>query len=1101
LGSRTVRRRRHRRFAVGLPGALVVLLGISVLPAAPSVPAESRALYVVQLAAEPLASFAGEDGYPATSPKITGAKLDPHGPDSRAWRAKLDGMERRVLTAADAAAAPVAYRFRTAIAGFAAWLTAGEKARLGVTPGVSAITRSRRIPRPPPVPRPVGPGRTDRGAGGPSRPAHRLAGPHVTGTATAAAVDSGQSGDVPDLLGLPGGLWAQLGGPEQAGDGIVVGVVDDGIVVDHPSFADQPTVNGVPNYIGAPFARPAGWNGVCQDGVRFGTCNNKVIGARFFVEGFGADNVDLAADELSPLSVFGHGVAVSAVAAGNYGVNPTIRGNDLGVGTISGIAPRAQLAAYKVFWQGDGPHEELALADLVAAIDAAVADGVDVINLSIGLSPLDPTAGVTNVTDPVSAATLAAFDAGIVLVAAEGNAGPEFYGGDLVPGGRPWILAAGASTVARQFNATATIASGAPGGEVLELSGESLTEGLGAVPLVAGSDIPAPGAQASEAARCLFGTLDPARAAGRAVVCTREPSDYHLDQVTAAAAAGAAAAVVPAAPGGRGLVNFPIPGVVVEEAAIPVIDQFLTGAAAPTLTLTPASAGVADRADRVSHFSSRGPAPSRFLLFPGDDGFFEAEFIKPDVVAPGEEILAATVPGDESFQCHACTPAGSFATLSGTSFSTPVTAGAAALLLDRHPEWTPSAVRSAFATTAAAVTLDDGVTPTTAFDAGGGRIDPTRAAAPGLVLRASGSDFLRYQEGVDPRAVPGDLDPIEATDLNLPGIAFDYLAGARTTRRTFTSVDPRPARWALSVEGLPGVTTTASPSTFTIDPGQTQAVDLTFAAGESAAVEHVFGAVVLTNPDDGRTIRIPVALLPNSSNIVLPPVESRDPSGRAGAVVESGFTGAVSAVATGLAAPAVQPDQPLGFSPLPLGNALPGPGLNVHDLDVPSDAQLLRVQLGNVDGADFWSHISNLDVYVLQDGDGNGFQYPGDVIASAAGASGFESVAVTDPAPGSYRVLVHRVDDVGPAVTTYDLTTWIAADPSPDDLTSPPGPGVAATADPVVVAPGDTVAIPIDYAGLSVPGTHLGIVTFYDAAEPSPRRVIESRLFVVHYDP
>jgi hypothetical protein len=292
-----------------------------------------------------------------------------------------------------------------------------------------------------------------------------------------------------------------------------------------------------------------------------------------------------------------------------------------------------------------------------------------------------------------------------------------------------------------------------------------------------------------------------------------------------------------------------------------------------------------------------------------------------------------------------------------------------------------------------------------------------------------------------------------------------------------------------------------SPMTFTIEPGQIRAVDLTFEVPGRPAVEHVFGSIVLTNSADGRTIRLPVALLPNVINLVVPPASSDQSSGRIDATIESGFRGAVSAVATGLAAPDVQRGQRIGIGPLDVESVTSGAGLNVHDIDVPPGAQLLQVQLDHVDGTDAWSAISDLDLYVLHDGAGDGFQFPDDLVAASDDISGFESVGISDPGPGRYRVVVHRFGDFGPPIATYDFTSWIIADPSPDDLTSPAGPGVAATGDPFNVAPGDTATLPIDYARLSTPGTHLGIVTFYDTAVPSPRSAIESRLLVVHYDP
>ena len=166
------------------------------------------------------------------------------------------------------------------------------------------------------------------------------------------------------------------------------------------------------------------WKGACQAGANFPAtaCNNKLIGARYFVEGFGAQNLN-AGEFLSPRDANGHGSHVAATAAGNYGVAPTIGGHNLGIAKVSGIAPRARIAAYKVCWTGTAPSGEAVegscmASDAVAAIDAAVADGVDVINYSVG-------SATSAVFGPVERAFLGAAAAGVFVANAAGNDGPE----------------------------------------------------------------------------------------------------------------------------------------------------------------------------------------------------------------------------------------------------------------------------------------------------------------------------------------------------------------------------------------------------------------------------------------------------------------------------------------------------------------------------------------------------------------------------------------------------------------------------------------------------------------------------------------------------
>ncbi len=150
------------------------------------------------------------------------------------------------------------------------------------------------------------------------------------------------------------GLWNQLGGPlakNGAGSGVIVGDIDTGIQPNHPSFADKPK----DGYIGDKYDPPAVWDGACQagDGFPVTACNNKLIGARYYVDGFGRNNLD-PKSHLSPRDDEGHGTHTASTAAGNYGVDPVIDGNDLGVDVISGISPRSYVAMYKVCWEGNG---------------------------------------------------------------------------------------------------------------------------------------------------------------------------------------------------------------------------------------------------------------------------------------------------------------------------------------------------------------------------------------------------------------------------------------------------------------------------------------------------------------------------------------------------------------------------------------------------------------------------------------------------------------------------------------------------------------------------------------------------------------------------
>src|SRR4051812_15268239 len=380
--------------------------------------------YIVELTAPPLARYSGgAKGLAPTAPSVTGRKLDADSPAARAWAQELSDRQSDVLEAAAPGVKPTV-SYRTAFAGFAAHLSDAQAQALRAQPGVAHVTRERFL--------------------------------HLDAQATAAGI----SGSEAELLGLPGGLWKQLGGRAAAGRGVIVGVVDTGVTPESPSFTDHA------------LPAPVSWDGVCQGGQRFptSTCTNKLIGARYFVDGYGRDNLPEGDFEfLSPRDAVGHGTHVAASAVGDYGVDPLIGGNPLGVDTITGIAPAAYLAVYKSCWIG-----QCSDVDIVAAMDAAVRDGVDVLNLSFGEQQAPGT-----MVDPVEQAALNADAAGVFVAAAAGNDG-TFPGALGSPAAAPWTTAVAATRGSRTFRSTLHVTGG---GGAVDLSASTTWAGFDDVPL------------------------------------------------------------------------------------------------------------------------------------------------------------------------------------------------------------------------------------------------------------------------------------------------------------------------------------------------------------------------------------------------------------------------------------------------------------------------------------------------------------------------------------------------------------------------------------------------------------------------------------------
>ncbi|CAI7855632.1 unnamed protein product [Closterium sp. NIES-53] len=309
------------------------------------------------------------------------ARLSKNNPQVKAYAQMLETQQAQIASEVGVASDKMAYSYKYSSNGFSAELTTEQLRRLKRHPAVASVRPSAR---------------------------KRLF-----------------TTESPNFLGMnsAGSLWPANGGQEKAGDGTVVAIVDTGIWPEHPSFSDK----------GFSSSRPAGWSGKCDTTKDF-KCNNKLIGARAFYKAYkSANGLDLSGDWLSPRDANGHGTWCAGAAAGNKGV-------PMAGGKASGMAPAARLVMYKVFWSSsDGMWAEE--ADIIAAVNQGVADGVDVISLSLG---------AVNPTDTYfdDIAFLNANLAGVVVTFAAGNDGPPGSTRTL-DNYAPFYLTVGASTIAR----------------------------------------------------------------------------------------------------------------------------------------------------------------------------------------------------------------------------------------------------------------------------------------------------------------------------------------------------------------------------------------------------------------------------------------------------------------------------------------------------------------------------------------------------------------------------------------------------------------------------------------------------------------------------
>lgn len=898
--------------------------------------------YIVTLADEAAATYQGGVSGLAATEARSGTQLDAGSAPVERYTDYLKGQQEDV---AASVGADIDYSYSLTVNGFSADLTAEQAAELSSDRKVLSVEPDRIY--------------------------------HPTSTPAA------------DFLGLtgPDGVWARTGGQENAGEGAVIGVIDTGIAPENPSFAGEPlgTAAGDAPYRDGSTIRfdkgdGAQFTGVCQTGEQFtaADCSTKIVGARYFVDGFGKANIGNAStgEYVSPRDGDGHGSHTASTAAGDAGVEATIDGNPLG--EISGVAPASKIAAYKVCWSGpDNSTQDddgCAGADLVAAIEQATKDGVDVINYSIGGGSAQTTFSATD------QAFLGAASAGIFVSASAGNSGP---GASTLDNASPWITTVAASTVAGNFEATAKL------GDGQQFAGSSIT----VTEPVTGDFVTAASVAAAGATTpnlCGPGSLDPAKTAGKIVLCERGTFDRVAKSAEVERAGGIGMVLVNPTPNSIDADTHSVPTVHLDADVYAAVSAYAATPGA-TVTLVPGNTtGVSAPTPQVAGFSSRGP-----VLADGSD------ILKPDVTAPGVSIIAATnnAEGGEP----------TFALLSGTSMAAPHVAGLALLYLGERPNASVSEIKSALMTTAYDTKDADGGTVTDPFTQGAGHVDPTRYLDAGLLYLNDRSDWVAYLAAL---GYATGIDPVDPSELNLASIAIGTLTGSETVTREVTSTGP--GTYTASVQGLAGVQADVTPSTLEFtEAGQTKSFEVAFTRTTATVDEYATGSLTWTSAD--HVVRSPVAVNPVS--IAAPAeVDGTGIDGSVDVTVTPGATGSIALTAEGLARGVVIPDPEDASSPF-TGS---GKAKDVFDypITVPEGQLATRIDLDADDDA------SDLDLQVFRLEDGK----PVEAFQSAT-SSADESVTIDTPTPGEYvvEVVVFSIP-AGQSteeftVTQFDLST------------------------------------------------------------------------------
>lgn len=631
------------------------------------------------------------------------------------------------------------------------------------------------------------------------------------------------------------------------GEGVIIGVIDSGINSDHASFAD---IGGD----GYDHTNPWGTGKYVGDCAGdFATmCNDKLIGVHSY---------SVITDLYDDTAVFGdtppakngedlggHGSHTASTAGGNIIKNAPLVTGESGVAEsdgvvnetfsfdqISGVAPHANIVAYQICRPGDSgdTYSGCPTAAIIAALDDAITDGVDVLNYSISGGG-NPWASSTEL------GFLAAQEAGIFSAVSAGNSGPDAY---TTPKNAPWYTVVGASTHGRTLDTFVKF----------NESNFVFTAGTGPVfdEIVTATAISSMDVDAANFEGCSAFAAD---AFKDAIALISRGGCAFSDKVTNATDAGAAAVIVYNSKDGddgiamSGLESTTIPSVAISQNSGIALLADLADNPTLTMSIDPKITLTVGQADNMAKFSSRGPNST------------VADIMTPSVTAPGVSIYAAY--SDQQFgHDETGTSPADYAFLQGTSMSAPHTAGAAAILKSAHPTWTADNIRSALMLTASSdVRKEDGKTSADVFDMGSGSIRVNLATNTGLIMDETYANYIKADPSV--AGVP--------SSLNIPSMTNTKCIDTCTWTRTFTAtkdaswtVTPNtPATPATPTPIVNKMTLTVSPTSFDIKAGETQTITVTADVSEADVNVWNFGDVTLTaanTPDAKLPVLVQVA--------------------------------------------------------------------------------------------------------------------------------------------------------------------------------------------------------------------------------------------------
>ncbi|XP_062161460.1 subtilisin-like protease SBT2.2 [Alnus glutinosa] len=684
----------------------------------------------------------------------------------------------------------------------------------------------------------------------------------------------------PQFLGLPHGAWIEEGGFESAGEGIVIGFIDTGIDPTHPSFADDVSEH--------PYPVPAHFSGICEVTRDFpsGSCNRKLIGARHFAASAITRGIfNSTQDYASPFDGDGHGTHTASIAAGNHGIPVVVAGHHFG--NASGMAPRSHIAVYKALYKSFGGFA----ADVVAAIDQAAQDGVDIISLSITPNRRPP--GIATFFNPIDMSLLSAVKAGIFVVQAAGNTGPAPKS---MSSFSPWIFTVGAASHDRVYSNSIVL------GNNLSIPGVGLAPGtdkdamytlISAIHALNNETVVANDMYVGECQDSSSFNQDLVQ--GNLLICSYSirfvlglsTIKQALQTAKNLSAAGVvfymdpfvigfqlnpvpmkmAGIIIPSPDDSKILLKYYNSSLERDELTKKIIKYGAVASICGGL-----KANYSNSAPKVMYYSARGPDP--------EDNFLDdADIMKPNLVAPGNFIWSAwSSLGTDSVEFLG----ENFAMMSGTSMAAPHVAGLAALIKQKFPSFSPSAIASALSTTAslyektggpimaqrAYANPDLNQSPATPFDMGSGFVNATAALNAGLIFDSSYDEYMQFLCGINGSAAvvlnyTGQNcwvynSTISGADLNLPSITIAKLNQSKTIQRSVTNIGGNET-YSVGWSAPYGVSVKVIPARFSIGSGERQVLSVYLNATVSTSVAS-FGRIGLFG-NQGHILNLPLSVL------------------------------------------------------------------------------------------------------------------------------------------------------------------------------------------------------------------------------------------------